>query len=91
MPEEPEPIEVETEVVSTPGKIPKGTVENFKTMQRALVNGHVALVSTFRKGSKDQVTLICAMSANDDGTVTPVPLAEMIETDPYETYEDPTI
>ena len=91
MSDEQEPIEVDAEVVPAPGSIPAETIENFKTLQRALAHGHVALVSALRKEDKERKTLICAMSANEDGTITPVPLAEMIESDPFKIYEDPTL
>lgn len=36
------------------------------------------------------VELVCAMQHNDDGTLTPIPLAVMVEGNPFEDFEDPT-
>lgn len=91
MSNEPKPEEVEAEVVKTPGPIPEGTLQNFETMRNAMFNGDLALVSAIRKSDQKRVTLICAMSLVEDDAIMPVPLGEMIECDPYETYEDPTV
>lgn len=74
-----------------PKRIPKWHRANFNTRLKAIEYGDVALVSAIRKADKENVCLICAMQSNDDGTITPVPLAVMIERNPYELFEDPTI
>lgn len=70
--------------------IEKGYKTNFETLQKAFANGDVALVETKRAGTGEKVVLLCAMRANEDETITPVPLAEMVSGNPYELYEDPT-
>jgi len=64
---------------------------NFETLERAFKNGDLALVSAIRKTDKQAVALLCAMQVNEDETITPVPLAEMVNDNPFELYEDPTI
>lgn len=73
-----------------PQKIPKAHKSNFQTILNAASNGDLALVSAIRKHDQQQVFLVCAMSRNSDRTITPVPLAEMVNGDPFEMYEDPT-
>lgn len=73
-----------------PGPLRVHEIANFKTLRRAARAGHLALVSAIRKADGAQIALVCAMQRNDDGTISPVPLASMIEGDPYELFEDPT-
>lgn len=63
---------------------------NFATLQRAENLGELALISTIRKADGKAVALVCAMSRNED-VIMPAPLAVMIEGDPFEDFEDPTI
>lgn len=74
-----------------PMALAKGHVENFETLRRACLAGDLALVSAVRKGDQAKVALVCAMQQNDDGTITPVPFAEMVNGNPFEMYEDPTV
>lgn len=74
-----------------PPKLRKGDRTNFNTLLRAADNSDLALVSAIRKDDQLPVALICAMSVNEDETITPIPLAVMVEGNPFEIFEDPTI
>jgi hypothetical protein len=63
---------------------------NFSTMLRAAKNGELALLSCIEKSTKQPVMAICAMQKEDDGSITPVPIAQMFQSNPYELLEDPT-
>lgn len=73
-----------------PQKLSKGYKANFKTLERAFKNGDLALVSAIRKADQKPVALLCAMQQNADDTIMPIPLAEMVDGNPFEIYEDPT-
>jgi len=64
---------------------------NFASLQRACEDGDLALVSAIRKADQKPVALVCAMQVNEDETITPVPYAVMIEGNPFEDFEDPTV
>jgi len=64
---------------------------NFETLQRAWTNESIALVSAIRVADQQPVALVCAIQQNGDNTLTPVPLAEMVNGNPFELYQDPTI
>jgi len=74
----------------TPPRLRKGDRMNFETLRRAFVNGDLALVSAIRKADRKPVALVCAMQTNEDETITPMPLAVMIEGNPFDRFEDPT-
>lgn len=74
-----------------PKKLKKGDRANFNTLLAAAVQGDLALVSAIRRSDGKNVALVCAMSTNEDKTISPVPFAVMIEGNPYEMYEDPTV
>jgi hypothetical protein len=76
---------------TTPPKLRNGDRANFQTLLRAADDGALALVSAIRKAVKQPVALACAMQQNDDGTITPVPFAVMVEGNPFELFEDPTV
>ena len=73
-----------------PPKLSLGYRNNFDTLERACQAGDLALVSAIRKADQQPVALVCAMNQNDDGTITPIPLAVMCEGNPFEDFEDPT-
>jgi hypothetical protein len=73
-----------------PPRLNPSDVANFKTIRRAMGDGALALVSAVRKADRKPVALVCAMGQTGDGAITPVPLAVMVEGDPYEDFEDPT-
>lgn len=75
---------------ATPPRLEIHQSANFNTMLRAADAGDLALVSAVRKSNQEPVALICAMQQNEDGTITPMPFAELISGNPFETYEDPT-
>lgn len=64
---------------------------NFETLLAACDERDVALVVLREKGSKKEVVAVCAMQENSDGTITPVPFAVMIDENPFEFYDDPTM
>lgn len=75
----------------TPKKLRDGDVANFKTLMRAGWHGDLSLVSSIRKSDGAEVALICAMVKEPDDIIQAVPLAVMIEGNPYELFEDPTV
>ena len=76
---------------TTPTKLRKGDRANFQTLLRAADDGALALVSAIRKADQQPVALVCAMQQNEDETITPVPFAVMVEGNPFELFEDPTV
>ncbi len=78
-------------MLNTPPKLRKGDRQNFNTLLWAADNGHLALVSAIRKADQQPVALVCAMQTNEDETITPVPFAVLVEGNPFELFEDPTV
>ena len=74
-----------------PPKLRKGDRMNFNTMLRAANDGALALVSAIRKTDQQPVALVCAMQCNEDDTITPVPFAVMVEGNPFDLFDDPTV
>lgn len=71
--------------------IPVSDQTNFETLRSACSVSHLALVSAIRKVDGQRVSLVCAMNfCAEDRSVRPMPLAVMIEGDPFELFEDPT-
>ena len=66
-------------------------MSNFNTLCKARDERQLALVSAIRKSDKKPVALVCAMQTNEDKSMTPIPLAVMVEGNPFELFEDPTI
>lgn len=77
--------------MSKPIKITPGHKANFQTMLKAARHGDLALVSCIEKATQKPVMAVCAMSRNDDGTITPMPFARLFDGNPFELLEDPTI
>jgi hypothetical protein len=75
---------------ATPPKLTDGYRHNFATLQKAAGNEDLCLVSAIRKSDRAPVALVCAHML-DAGGMRLVPLAQMIEGNPYEMYEDPTV
>mgnify|MGYP001450479539 CR=1 FL=1 len=69
-----------------PMALRKGDKKNFETLQAATRDGMVALVSARRKSDGAKVALACAVNRSD-GTMELVPLAVMVEGNPYELFE----
>lgn len=76
----------------TPPKLRKGDRANFSTLCQALEDQRLALVSAVRKSDNKPVALVCAVSdvPNSDD-LRPMPLAVMIEGNPFEDFYDPTV
>lgn len=62
---------------------------NFETLRSAIMNAGAILISAVRSSDHAQVVLVCAINHVHD-SIQPVPLAVMIEGDPYKLFEDPT-
>lgn len=78
----------------TPKKLRKGDKANFETLRKACKNNDLALLSAIRKNDGANVALVCAMqfvNTPTGGEFQPVPVAVMIEGNPYELFEDPTV
>lgn len=67
----------------------EGDKHNFNTLLQAARNDDLALVDAVRKQDEAKVALICAMGRADDN-IYPVPLAVMVEGNPFELFHDPT-
>ena len=80
-----------TTAVPQPPKLPKGHRANFETLKKAHRNGDLALVSATRKADGAPVALVCAIEILENGDFRPIPLAEMVNDNPFELYNDPTI
>jgi len=73
-----------------PPRLTKGQRANFETLRRACTAGHLALVSALRTDGTP-VAVLCAMQENEDGTISPVPLAYQFADNPYDELQDPTV
>jgi len=67
-----------------------GDLANFKVLEHACRNSRLALISAIRKSDRAKVALVCGMNRIADGSIIPVPLAVMVEGNPYALFEDPT-
>lgn len=73
-------------------ELPPGDKANYETIKRAALDGNLALISAVRKADRARVSLLCAMSRiRGQSDLRPMPLAVMIEDNPFELFEDPTI
>lgn len=72
----------------TPPKLNEAYRANFATLLAAAKDEKLSLVSAIRKTDNKPVALICAMNYVQ-GMVEAVPLAVMIEGNPYEIFDDP--
>lgn len=73
-----------------PMALRKGDKANYETLLRAAKSGDLALISAIRKADGAKVALVCAVN-RDDEDYQFVPLAVMVEGNPYEAFEDPTM
>lgn len=71
------------------GSLTEGDRKNFDTLRAAVANEDVALVYTTEKATGRSAALICAMNYVD-GEYEAVPLARLVDGDPYELFTDPT-
>jgi len=74
----------------TPPPITDGYRHNFETLLKASRNDDLCLVSAIRAKDQAPVALVCAHFVDEGGMHQIVPIAQMIEGNPYELYEDPT-
>lgn len=74
-----------------PPALTEGQRANFNTLLRAATSGDLALVSARRKRNGKPIAILCAMQRNEDGTISPVPLAKQFDGNPYDELMDPTI
>lgn len=72
-----------------PPRLTEDQIANFDTLKRAAANGALALVSALDTAG-NPVAILCAMQHNDDGTISPIPLAKQFAGNPYEELQDPT-
>lgn len=75
----------------TPRRLRRSDRTNFNTLLRASAASALALVSAIRRADRKHVALVCAMQTNADQTITPVPFAVMVEGNPFELFDDPTV
>lgn len=72
-----------------PPKLLDGYKRNFETLLAATNNGDLALVSAIRRADEQPVALVAAIQHEEDGSCSIVPLAVMIEGNPYELFDPP--
>jgi hypothetical protein len=70
-------------------KLRKGDKVNFQTLRQACDSCRLALMPSVRKSDGKQVALVCAMNFDGEDYY-PVPLAVMVEGNPFDLFEDPT-
>jgi hypothetical protein len=75
-----------------PGPLADGYKANFATLLKAVKAGAVCLMSARRQVDGGAAALVCAVNRPEgpDGPFDLVPLAALIDGDPYAIYEDPT-
>ena len=74
--------------MSDPPPLRNSDCENFQTLKRAVKNGDAALLSAIRKSDGKPVALVVAVM-QEKGEYTVVPLAVMVEDNPFEDFEPP--
>jgi hypothetical protein len=80
---------LETRPAAKPGPLADGYRRNFATLLKAVKAGDVALVSARRQVDGGAVALVCAVN-RPGGEYELIPMAAMIDGDPFQIYEDPT-
>jgi hypothetical protein len=76
----------------TPPALSEMDRANFEQIKAACLAGRLALLSSVRRRDGAHVALVCAMNVDKSaGVFRPIPLAEMLEVNPYVIYEDPTL
>lgn len=69
--------------------LPLGHRQNFNTLQRAFLNGDVALMECQLSATGEEVAVICAASPQEDGTIQFTPFAMLFNNNPYEALNPP--
>ena len=77
-------------VKKRPMALREGEKANFKTLLQAAGHNDLCLLSATRKSDGKKVALVCAMN-RDGEDYCPAPLAVLIEGNPYEDFDDPTV
>lgn len=67
----------------------RGDKANFRTLLKAAKADDVCLLSTIRKEDRAKVALVCAVNRDPSFGGEFVPLAVMIEGNPYDLFEPP--
>ncbi len=67
----------------------KSDKKNFATLTRAFRQGHVALVDVLRLKDRKKIAAVCAIQPNPDGTITMIPLAALVEGNPFVEFAPP--
>lgn len=70
-------------------KISKGYKHNFETLQRAGENQDLCIMDARDRATGKSVVLVCAAQHGGDGSVEFMPLAVMIDGNPYHMYDPP--
>jgi hypothetical protein len=66
-----------------------GHKQNFDTLQRAFLEGDVALMECQSAATGETVPVICAANRLEDGEIEFVPFATMFDDDPYRLVNPP--
>ena len=74
-----------------PPALKKHDRANFATLLKAVEHDRVCLLSVIRKADKKPVAMVCAVNTEDGKNFSFVPLAVMMDVNPYEAYEPPTV
>lgn len=70
--------------------IKDGERANFETLREACKDDRLALIVCETQHLGARVAVVCAMNVNEDGSVSPVPLAKLFTGNPYEEIRGPT-
>jgi len=65
--------------------------EKFEQLQAAFRHDQIALVSSRRISDRKPVALLAAVWKDAEGMFNMLPLAELIQGDPFDQYEEPTL
>ena len=66
------------------------TINNFGTLKSATNDGNLALMECEEKATGKKVPMVCAVYIDEDDQYNFVPLAVMLECNPYDDYLPPT-
>lgn len=70
-------------------KLRDGDKRNFETLLAAAQNGDLALLLATRRADGAEVALVCAVNRDDDASYAFIPLAVMVEGNPFEDFDPP--
>ena len=66
-----------------------GYAPNFNTLTRAIKDGHAAIVESLDTRTNRRAVIVVALQCNQDDTIQMVPLAQLLDGDPYEYLASP--